>query len=124
MSGPFPHAREKHDHQRQQRREADRRLASETISEKIESETALMRDFRVCFGTPEGQRVYTYILENLCNVDKPIIAPQVTSQEALIHRCALFDLGREIERLTVEKLKKQEKPEVKTNAGNGHKRGH
>lgn len=111
MSGPFPSKAE---------RDA-RRLRSEPIGpaatpnpaqDRKNDELATAKAFAKVYGTNDGRIVLEHIMTHLCMIDRPIIAPGM-STETLIARCTAYDLGHEINRLIHKDLgEKPKQPKV------------
>lgn len=86
------------------------------LSDKAEDDYALHRAYRQVFQTPAGQQVYSHITKRLCMIDRQVSASLGHGgTDVLIARAAIFDVGREIERMTLAPIPEQKRPEVKTN---------
>lgn len=66
--------------------------------------------YKAVFGTPEGQKVLSDILNRLCNVDGPIFT---TEALGIAYNAARRDVGIEIARLFSMEVNEKKVPEVK-----------
>lgn len=65
--------------------------------------------YKNVFGTPEGQKVLTDILNRLCNVDGPLFTNDAIG---IAYNAARRDVGIEIARLYFMEVNEQKVPEV------------
>lgn len=65
--------------------------------------------YKRVFGSPEGQKVLTDILNRLCNVDGPVFT---TDAIGIAYNAARRDVGIEIARLYSMEVNEKKVPEV------------
>ncbi len=89
---------------------------ADELAKGRDDEIKLMRAYKATFSTPEGRMVYDHIVNKLCGIDRPIVmGGDSPDEKRFLMRCTAYDLGREIERMTLTNLEKpKDQPIVET----------